>query len=72
MRRTPRWITGPRGWPTPENLEETRRRYPEPMFETEGDLLAAAEDRAADAEIYEASFVWRMEREKVLARQLTR
>jgi len=41
------------------------------MFETEGDLLAAAEDRAADAEIYEASFVWRMEREKV-PRQLTR
>jgi hypothetical protein len=54
-----------RGWPTPQDLEQARRRYPEPMFETEDDLLAAAEDRAADAEIYEASFVWKMKREKV-------
>lgn len=51
-----------RGWPTVEVLERLRRRYPEPMFETGNDLLAAATDRAADDRIYEATWLWRMER----------
>jgi hypothetical protein len=53
-----------RGWPTTEVLERLRRRYPEPMFDTEEELLAAATDRAAEERIYEAAFVWRMEREQ--------
>jgi len=52
-----------RGWPTTEVLERLRRRYPEPMFDTWEDLLAAATDRAAEDKIYEASGVWRMDRE---------
>lgn len=50
------------GWPTPEFLEEARRRHPEPMFDAGGDLTTAAADPAADARIYEASVVWSMER----------
>ena len=56
-----------RGWPTTQDLERFRRRYPEAMFDTEDDLLAAAADRAADARIYAATVVWRMEREHELA-----
>src|SRR5215211_6192245 len=44
---------------------EARRRYPEPVFETSDDLLAAATDRDAEEEIYRASVVWRMEPERV-------
>jgi hypothetical protein len=51
-----------RDWPTREFLEEARRRYPEPMFETSDELTAAATDEAADRRIYEASRVWAMER----------
>jgi hypothetical protein len=54
------------GWPTVEVLERLRRRYPEPMFDVEEELLAAATDRAAEARIYEAAAVWRMEREHKL------
>src|SRR5215211_6111438 len=49
-------------WPTPQDFEEARRRYPEPMFETSDDLLAASADLDAEEEIYRASVVWRMER----------
>src|SRR5215212_2183175 len=52
-----------RDWPTPQDLEEARRRYPEHMFETSADLLAASTDRETEEEIYRASVVWRMERE---------
>jgi hypothetical protein len=54
-----------RDWPTTELLESFRRRYPEPMFETSDDLLAAATDRETEEEIYQASIVWRMEPERV-------
>jgi hypothetical protein len=54
------------GWPTSEVLERLRRRYPEPMFDAEEEFLAAATDRAAEARIYEAAFLWRMEREHEL------
>jgi hypothetical protein len=50
-----------------EVLERLRRRYPEAMFDTEEELLAAATDRAADERIYGAAVVWRMERESELA-----
>jgi hypothetical protein len=56
-----------RGWPTTEVLKRLRRRYPEAMFDTEDDLLAAATDRAADARIYDAAMLWRMEREQEFA-----
>jgi hypothetical protein len=55
-----------RGWPTTEVLERLRRRYPEPMFDTEEELLAATTDRAAEERIYERALVWRMEREHEL------
>ena len=35
------------------------------MFDTEEEMLAATTDRAADDKIYEASFVWQMEPEKL-------
>src|SRR5215211_4145833 len=54
-----------RDWPTTELLESFLRRYPEPMFETPDDLLAAATDRETDEKIYRASVVWRMEPERV-------
>jgi hypothetical protein len=37
------------------------------MFETEGDLVAAAPDREGDERIYSAAVVWRMRREQELA-----
>jgi hypothetical protein len=52
-----------RDWPTPQDLEEARRRYPEPMFETKEDQRAAATDFATEAEIYAARVVWTMDRE---------
>jgi len=54
-----------RDWPTTELLESFRRRYPEPMFAAEDDLLAEATDREREEEIYRASVVWRMEPERV-------
>ena len=53
-----------RGWPTVEDLKRLRFRYPEPMFETHDELLAAAPDRAAEFKIHEATTVWRMEPER--------
>lgn len=54
-----------REWPTLADLEAARRRHPEPMFKTNKELLAAATDRDVEADIYEASVVWRMEPERV-------
>lgn len=53
-----------RGWPTTEVLEKLRQRYPEPMFETYDDLLAACTDRATEDRIYEASMPWKMDWEE--------
>jgi hypothetical protein len=55
-----------RGWPTTDVLEEARRRYPEPMFDTADDLLAAAKDPAEDERICKASVVWAMKRESAI------
>jgi hypothetical protein len=54
-------------WPTLRDLEEARRRYPEPLFATDDELLAAATDCEADDKIYEASVVWRAEPEHARA-----
>jgi hypothetical protein len=51
------------GWPTVEDLERLRQRYPEAQFETNDDLLAAAVDRAADDRIHSATVLWRVKRE---------
>jgi hypothetical protein len=53
-----------RDWPSPQDLEEARRRYPEPMFKTSEDLRAAATDFATEAEIYDTRVVWRMARSR--------
>ncbi len=55
-----------RGWPSLEDLEEARRRYPEPMYASRDDLTVAFTDADAEDDIYAASVVWRMEREKPL------
>ena len=55
------WPAG--GWLSTEELEEARRLFPESMFGTHDDLLAAATDRAADERKYGATLVWGMERE---------
>ncbi len=54
-----------RDWPTLEDLEDARRRYPEPIFETMDDLVAAAVDFEADARLTEQTVIWRMKRERV-------
>ena len=54
-----------RGWPTLEDLAEARRRYPSPLFETRGDLVAAAVDFEADERITRETIIWSMERETV-------
>ncbi len=56
-----------RDWPTLEDLEGLRRRYPEPMFGTREELKAAATDFDTEDEFIQASFVWRMEREEAPA-----
>jgi len=56
-----------RDWPTTEVLEQLRRQYPDPMFDTREGLLAAATDYAAEQKIYEESVLWRMERESAPA-----
>ena len=55
-----------RGWPTPEVLEDLGSRYPEPMFDTEEELLAASTDRETELRIHYATKLWRMEREHEL------
>lgn len=51
-------------WPTLEDLDDLRRRHPDPMFETTDDLVAAAVDREADEKLMAACVVWKAEREK--------
>ncbi len=55
-----------RDWPSLEDLEEARRRYPEAMYATRDDLTAAITDADAEDDIYDDGVVWRMEREKPL------
>jgi len=54
-----------RDWPTPQDLDEARRRYPEPMFANAAELKASFTDADEELEVYEASVVWRMEHERV-------
>jgi hypothetical protein len=54
-----------REWPTLGDLEDARRRYPDPLFETRGDLVAAAVDFEADEKITRETIIWSMERETV-------
>lgn len=56
-----------RDWPSLEDLEDARWRYPDPMYASRDDLEAAAPDFDAADEVYEASIVWEMEREKGVA-----
>jgi hypothetical protein len=59
----PAWDNWPaRGWPTLQDLEELRRRYPEPMY-ADHDALAAFTDWVGEDAIYAESVVWAMERE---------
>ncbi len=56
-----------REWPTLEDLEEARRRYPEPMFADDTAYQeAAGYDPDTEDELLQASFIWRMEQEKPL------
>ncbi len=54
-----------RNWPTLKDLEEARRRFPEPMFETSDDMCAFAVDFEADERLTRETILWPMEREKV-------
>lgn len=56
-----------REWPTLEDLEDARRRYPEPMFADDTAMMAAAEvigGPDAEEELLQSSFIWRMEPEE--------
>ena len=52
-----------REWPTVEDLEEARRRYPEAMFPDDDAYAAAAPDLDAEQVVLQSSFIWSMERE---------
>ena len=52
-----------REWPTVEDLEEARMRYPEAMFPDDAAYAAAAPDPDAEEEVLRASWIWTMERE---------
>jgi hypothetical protein len=52
-----------REWPTLGDLEEARRRYPEPMFPDRAALEEAAPGMGAEEEFIQASMIWRMEPE---------
>ena len=54
-----------RNWPTPADLQDARRRYPEPMFVDAAAMKVAAPDFDAEDDVFEAMVVWRMERETV-------
>ena len=54
-----------REWPTLEDLEEARRRYPEPMFRAREEQRAACSDFDAEEEVLRTQIVWKMEREHV-------
>ena len=53
-----------RGWPTVDDLEGARRRYPEAMFADDAAFVAAAPGFDEQEEVAEASVLWRMERER--------
>jgi hypothetical protein len=55
-----------RYWPTLEDLQEARRRYPEPMF-ADNDAYDAGSgyDPEREDELLQSSFIWRMKPEKV-------
>ncbi len=50
-----------RDWPTLEDLEELRRRYPKAMYASREEVKALSWEAEEDA--LAASIVWRMERE---------
>ncbi len=50
-----------REWPTLEDLEEARSRYPEAMFADEAAMMTVTgEDPDAEEELLQSSFIWRM------------
>ena len=54
-----------REWPTLEDLEEARRRYPQAMF-PDGDAYdAAAPDLNEEQGVLQSSFIWTMKRGRV-------
>jgi hypothetical protein len=53
-----------RDWPSLEDLQEARRRYPKPMFADDTELEAAAGDMDAQDAIYARSVVWGAKREE--------
>lgn len=54
-----------REWPSLEDLEEARRRYPEPMFADDAAYQeAAGYDPDVEDELLQSSFIWRMEPER--------
>ena len=48
----------PDRFPTMEEYEEAKRRYPEPMWSTKEALAHAEENETAFADAYEATWVW--------------
>lgn len=55
-----------RDWPTVEDLEEARRRYPEPMFADAGAYEAGCNySPEREDELLQSSFIRRMKPEKV-------
>ena len=52
-----------REWPTVEDLEEARMRYPEAMFPDSAAYEALVAPFEGEEEVAEASVVWKMERE---------
>ncbi len=57
-----------REWPTLEDLEELRQRYPEPMYADHDALTAAFTDWAGEDAIYAESVLWEQRREERPAR----
>ncbi len=54
-----------REWPSLEDLEEARSRYPEAMFADEAaNIASAGEDPDAEDELMQSSFIWRMAPER--------
>lgn len=52
-----------REWPTVEDVEEARRRYPEPMFADREAFEAVVPDKGVEDEYIRASMIWTMEPE---------
>jgi len=48
-------------WPTPGDLAEARRRYPEAMYASHAEVAALSWEE--EEAVLAASFVWRMDRE---------